>query len=67
MIVVNGNETDAAAGERLSAVLKRLGVSADARGIAVAVDGEVVPRSRWETFTLNARAHVEVLGAMQGG
>jgi sulfur carrier protein len=67
MIVVNGNETDAVAGERLSAVLRQLGVSGDARGVAVAVDGEVVPRSRWETFTLDARAHVEVLSAMQGG
>jgi sulfur carrier protein len=67
MIVVNGSETDAPAGERLSAVLARLGVSAQARGVAVAVDGEVVPRARWESVTLEDSSHVEVLSAMQGG
>jgi sulfur carrier protein len=44
-----------------------LEVPAEARGIAVAVDGEVVPRSGWESRVLSERAHVEVLGAMQGG
>jgi sulfur carrier protein len=67
MIVVNGNQTDAPAGEQLSALLARLGVSVQARGVAVAVDGEVVPRARWESVTLEDSAHVEVLSAMQGG
>ncbi len=39
----------------------------DARGVAVAVDGEVVPRAAWESFVLPARRRVEVLTAMQGG
>ena len=39
----------------------------DARGVAVAVDGGVVPRARWGTFALPADARVEVLTAMQGG
>ena len=39
----------------------------DERGVAVAVDGEVVPRARWESFALGADARVEVLTAMQGG
>jgi sulfur carrier protein len=67
MIVVNGNATDTAPGEPLSAVLARLGVSPQARGVAVAVDGEVVPRGSWESFTLGNSARIEVLGAMQGG
>jgi thiamine biosynthesis protein ThiS len=33
----------------------------------VAVDDEVVPRSAWESFALQADARVEVLTAMQGG
>lgn len=67
MIVVNGSETDAPAGERLSAVLARLGVSTQARGVAVAVDGAVVPREHWESVRLEDSARVEVLSAMQGG
>ena len=41
--------------------------TANARGVAVAVDGEVVPRAGWQTFRLHDHARVEVLTAMQGG
>jgi sulfur carrier protein len=37
------------------------------RGVAVAVDAEVVPRSEWAATTLAAGQSVEVLAAMQGG
>jgi sulfur carrier protein len=37
------------------------------RGVAVALDGDVVPRSEWEATTLRDGAHVEVLRAVQGG
>jgi len=42
-------------------------VREQARGVAVAVDGEVVPRAAWSTFALPEHARVEVLTAMQGG
>ena len=67
MIVVNGNPTDLGEGAQLSAVLTRLGVRPDARGVAVAVNGEVVPHAQWDAVTLEESARVEVLGAMQGG
>jgi sulfur carrier protein len=67
VIFVNGREQELAAGKSVVAVLEILGLSADARGIAVAVDGEVVPRAGWETFAIPDTARVEVLTAMQGG
>jgi len=67
MIVLNGEPSGVSPGETLAQVLDRLGVSPDARGVAVAVDGEVVPRADWEVFTLAQDARVEVLTAMQGG
>ena len=67
MIVVNGESCDVSAGETIAAVLARLDVAPDTRGIAVAVDGEVVRRALWESFRLPADARVEVLTAMQGG
>ena len=67
MIRLNGEETQLQAGEPLTAVLAQLGVSPQARGVAVAVDGEVVPRARWDALTLDDEARVEVLTAMQGG
>ena len=48
-------------------MLARLELAPDARGVAVAVDGEVVPRASWESFALAVDARVEVLTAMQGG
>lgn len=67
MIRVNGDELDMRAGETVSAVLERLGVPAQGRGVAVAVDGEVVPREQWSAYLLAEDARVEVLSAMQGG
>ncbi len=40
---------------------------ADRRGVAVAIDGEVLPRAEWDATTLEAGARVEVVGAVQGG
>jgi sulfur carrier protein len=67
VIVLNGEQADVPAGETVVAVLARLDLSPDARGVAVAVDGEVVPRAQWGSFALAERARVEVLTAMQGG
>ena len=67
MITLNGREREVRSGETVAGVLRGLELSPDARGIAVAVDGEVVPRALWESFELPARARVEVLTAMQGG
>jgi sulfur carrier protein len=67
MILLNGQASDIPAGEPVVAALQRLGLDPDARGVAVAVDGEVVPRAAWELFALPEDARVEVLSAMQGG
>ena len=66
MIVLNGQERDLAA-QTLGAALAELDVDGDARGVAVAVDGEVIPRARWQELELAEGARVEVLTAMQGG
>ncbi|HEX3909676.1 MAG TPA: sulfur carrier protein ThiS [Solirubrobacteraceae bacterium] len=67
MIRLNGEDADVPAGETVAAVLARLDLSPQARGVAVAVDGEVLPRAEWESFRLAEHARVEVLTAMQGG
>jgi sulfur carrier protein len=67
MIYLNGNPHDGGAGQTVAAVLRLLDLAPDARGVAVAVDGEVVPRATWATFAILEGARVEVLTAMQGG
>ena len=66
MIVLNGQPRELGA-QTLAAALAELRVAGDARGIAVAVDGEVIPRTRWQELELVEGARVEVLTAMQGG
>ena len=64
-IVVNGEPSDVAPGTTVAALLAALDVPS--RGVAVAVDAEVVPRGEWETFAVADGARVEVLIAVQGG
>lgn len=40
---------------------------AGGRGVAVALEGEVVPRDDWSSTPLAEGARVEVLAAIQGG
>ncbi len=45
----------------------RAGAGDTTRGVAVALDGEVVPRGEWEARPLREGQSVEVLAAIQGG
>jgi sulfur carrier protein len=66
-IVVNGRPQALAAGETIARLLELLEVGAEARGVAVAVEGEVIPRRQWPTRTLAPGERVEVVRAVQGG
>jgi sulfur carrier protein len=65
VIYVNGNQQEDAAS--VSALLERLGLGESPRGVAVALDGEVLPRGQWSSARLHDGARVEVVGAIQGG
>ena len=66
MIFVNGEPRERA-GATIVELLVELGVETRARGVAVAVDGEVVPRAEWSDRRVNEGERVEALSAMQGG
>ncbi|MEA2317143.1 MAG: sulfur carrier protein [Solirubrobacteraceae bacterium] len=66
MIYVNGEPRESA-GATIAELLSELGVEVQARGVAVAVDGEVVPRGEWADRRINEGERVEALSAMQGG
>lgn len=63
---VNGESREASPGTNLSDLLAGMGIE-DPRGVAVAVEGEVVPRGKWEDTELSEGQRVEVLRAVQGG
>jgi sulfur carrier protein len=66
-VLVNGEERELAPGTTVQALLDALAVPGGGRGVAVAVDAEVVPRGEWDTTQLDEGARVEVLRAIQGG
>jgi sulfur carrier protein len=66
-VIVNGEEVQVDGGASVAGVLAGLGHQTARGGIAVAVNGTVVPRSAWESTALSERDRLEVLGATQGG
>jgi sulfur carrier protein len=66
-VVVNGSETELSEGATVQAALDSLDLPAAGRGVAGAVDAEVVPRGDWAGTELHEGARVEVLRAIQGG
>jgi sulfur carrier protein len=66
-VIVNGEPAEVAAGATVAELLAHLGHPPSGAGVAVAVNGEVVPRSAWRATGLGERDRVEVLGATQGG
>jgi thiazole synthase len=66
-IVVNGRPLELPDDAALAAVVRESGIDGRTRGVAVALDGEVVPRGEWESTALRDGQSVEVLAAIQGG
>ena len=66
-VLLNGTEAELADGATVQAAVESLDLPAAGRGVAVAVDAEVVPRTQWETHKLDDGARVEILRAIQGG
>ncbi len=67
IVTVNGRRRELTAGATVANVVELLDVAPDARGVAVALDGEVVARSRWGQVELRDGALIEVVAAIQGG
>jgi sulfur carrier protein len=67
-IVVNGELHEIPQGSTIADLVERSGVHGERhRGVAVAVDAEVVPRSAWGDTELSEGQKVELVAAMQGG
>jgi thiazole synthase len=66
-IELNGDQVSLADGATVRTAIEASGAATPERGVAVAVDGEVVPRGEWEATPLTEGQKVEVLAAIQGG
>jgi sulfur carrier protein len=63
---VNGKPEEVPDGGTVRDVVALLGIS-EGRGVAVAVDEDVVPRGRWDDTRLHDGQRIEILHAVQGG
>jgi thiazole synthase len=66
-IELNGEPAELADTATLVEAALAAGAPESRRGVAIALDGEVVPRSEWGSTPLREGAAVEVLAAIQGG
>ncbi len=64
-VILNDSPREIAPGQTVADLLSELVLPA--KGIAVAVNGEVVRRADWPTHVLHDGDRVEVLTAAQGG
>jgi sulfur carrier protein len=67
LVRVNGVEHELENGATVADMVGVLSGVPDGRGVAVAVEGSVVPRGEWPSTPLDAGARVEVVVAVQGG
>jgi sulfur carrier protein len=66
-VIVNGDTTELSDGATVAQVLEHLGRGPEPKGVAVAVNGEVVPKAGWGRTPLSTDDRVEVLTAVGGG
>ena len=67
IVTVNGERRQVAASATVASVIESMELTPGARGVAVALDGEVVTRSRWSDTELVEGARIEVVAAIGGG
>jgi sulfur carrier protein len=66
-VTINGDPRELPPGATVASVIESFPGAPGGRGVAVAVEGEVVPRAQWPHVELRDGAKVEVVVAVQGG
>ena len=66
-VIVNGEKKTIENGTAVSQMVEQTVGQDTGRGIAVALNGTVVPRSEWATTQLESDDRIEILTAVAGG
>ena len=66
-VLLNGERRELASDATVREAVTASGAPSEGRGVAVALDGEVVPRRLWDELALREGQRVEVVQAVQGG
>lgn len=65
LVLVNGQEHEVAEGTTLSQLLTSLQIALD--GTAVAVNDEIVPKSKFGDFVISAAMRIDIFSLVAGG
>ena len=66
-LTVNGDVAEVDAGTTVADLVEEVAGEPNAKGVAAALNGAVVPRGRWRLLELQDGDRVEILTAVQGG
>lgn len=66
-VALNGDAVELPEEASLADAVAAAGADPERRGVAAALDGEVVPKAQWAACTLREGQDVEVVRAVQGG
>ncbi len=66
-LLVNGEPVEVRSGTTIADIVTALTGADNPKGVAVAVDRAVIPRSEWSTTPARAGSLVEVVSAVAGG
>jgi sulfur carrier protein len=64
---LNGDVKEFSTVDTIVTLLDELGIDRDAGGVAIAVNGSVVSKTKWSDINLNDGDEVEIIHAVQGG
>ncbi len=67
VVTLNGERRELGERATVEVAVQLAGAPEGGRGVAVALDGEVVPRGEWATTEVREGQQLEVLHAVQGG
>jgi sulfur carrier protein len=67
VVTINGERRELDDGATIATAARAAGAPEGGHGVAVAVNGEVVPRGAWDQTWVRAGQEIEVLHAVQGG
>jgi sulfur carrier protein len=67
VLTINGEPAVLVSGSTVADVVAHVVSGAEPKGIAVAVDRCVIPRSEWASTAVLANTHIEVVTAAAGG
>jgi sulfur carrier protein len=66
-VTINGDRRELPAGATVASVIASFPGACEGRGVAVALEGVVVPRGQWPSTELHDGVSLEVVVAVQGG